>query len=98
MLTERTAITEFDYALLRLLAKGNTQEEMGRELRKSKWYINRQLNRLYDYLGAPNGASAVAISIARGLIRNPYEETPKRTLVANETTSSPCWRREIGGR
>jgi DNA-binding NarL/FixJ family response regulator len=58
-------LTAREHMLLRLLAEGLTNVQVGRTLHRSEKTVRNQLTHLYRKLGAANRAEAVALYLTR---------------------------------
>ena len=73
----RRALTERELEVVRLIAAGETKEEISRRLGLSSSTVSRHMTRIYRALGARNAAHAVALAHGSGLIeRRPQPPAP----------------------
>jgi DNA-binding NarL/FixJ family response regulator len=73
-------LTSPELAVLRLMAEGYTNTQIGRALFVSENTVKAHTMRLRSKIGARDRAHAVAIGIARGHIALPHDATPIRLL------------------
>lgn len=67
-LQNETGLTEQDLVVLRLIARGATNEEIARETHWSDRTVKREIEQITAKLGARNRAHAVSEAIKRGLV------------------------------
>lgn len=62
------SLPEYESTILRLVAKGLTQEEIGRQLHVSRETVNKAMQRIMRLLGARNCTHAVFLACQAGIL------------------------------
>jgi DNA-binding NarL/FixJ family response regulator len=69
--SEEPYLPEREVAILRLIAKGATSKEIGAQLFLSEATVKRDVQRIFDKLGARNRSEAVAEACKRKIVHGP---------------------------
>jgi DNA-binding NarL/FixJ family response regulator len=63
------ALKERDLRLLRMVAEGKTNKQIGKQVSLAERTVKHELEQIYDKLGAENRSHAAALAVQRGLVR-----------------------------